>query len=361
MNKVIFGGGFDPVHLGHINMALVARDALNADVFFVPASISVWKNDSVSAEHKLNMLKLAIKDHVGLFIDEYEIKQDHQPYSFETISYFKKKYPNDRLFLLIGQDQANSFHLWKEAEKIAKMAQIVYFKRPKVELNKDNIEKYRMLEITGKEIEVSSTDVRNLKSVNVPESVLRYIEDNDLYFIKKIKEKLKESRYIHSLSVAHLAYNIAKKQNLDYQKAYIAGILHDIAKYYDKNESLNMMKKYYPDFVSIGSFSYHQFLGEKIAKEEFMVVDEEILNAIKYHTTGKKAMNWLEKLIYAVDKIDPTRGYDSSDLLKAVEEDLEKGFLTVLKANVDFLESKNINMNNRLTEECLDYYLKDSN
>ena len=357
MNKVIFGGGFDPVHLGHINMALVARDALNAEVIFVPAQVSVWKNDSVSAEHKLNMLRIAIKGYVNLSIDDYEIKQDHQPYSVETISHFREIYPKDQLFLLIGQDQANSFHLWKEAEKIAKMAKIVYFKRPKVEINHENIQKYDMIEIEGVEVEASSTEIRNLKSISVPESVLNYIEENDLYFIKKIKDRLKESRYIHSLSVAHLAYKIAKIQNLDYQKAYIAGILHDIAKYVDKNESLALMKKYYPDYVSIGSFAYHQFLGEKIAKEEFSVVDEEILGAIKYHTTGKKEMNWLEKLIYAVDKIDPTRSYDSSLLIKAVEEDLDKGFLTVLEANKDFLMTKHLEINNELTEECFKYYL----
>ena len=357
MKKVIFGGGFDPIHLGHINMALAARDALNAEVIFVPAKVSIWKDDSVSAEHKINMIKLAIQSYNGFSIDEYETNQEKQPYSFETLSHFKKVYPKDQFYLLIGQDQANSFHLWKEAEKIAEMAQIVYFKRPKVELNQENIIKYHMLAIEGKEFEVSSTDVRNLKSICVPEAVLSYIEDNSLYFISRIKAKIKESRYLHSLSVAHLAYRIAKKQNLDYQKAYIAGILHDIAKGIDKNVSLELMKKYYPDYVSIGAFAYHQFLGEKIAKEEFEVVDEEILGAIKYHTTGKKEMNWLEKLIYAVDKIDPTRGYDSSEMIKAMEEDIEKGFIVVLEANRDYLLNKHSDINNELTEECFKYYL----
>ena len=93
MKKVIFGGGFDPVHLGHINMALLARDFLNAEIIFVPAKVSVWKNESISPEHKLNMLKLAIEDYVGFSIDDYEIKSKNQPYSFETVSYFKKEIP----------------------------------------------------------------------------------------------------------------------------------------------------------------------------------------------------------------------------------------------------------------------------
>ena len=337
MKRVIFGGGFDPIHLGHINMALMARDFLNAEIIFVPAKVSVWKTDSIEASHKLNMIKLAIEDYDGFSIDSFEIDSKEQPYSFETLRYFKKKYPKDSLYLLIGQDQVNSFHLWKNPEEIADLAQIVYFKRPKYELNSQNVEKYHMLALEGNEINVSSSDIRELKSVAVPEKVLHYIEDNNIYFINKVRGYIKESRFIHSLSVAHLAYNLAKKYQLDYQKAYIAGLLHDIAKGVDKNESLALMKKYYPDFVDIGAFAYHQFLGEKIAKEDFAVVDEEILGAIKYHTTGKANMNWLEKLIYAVDKIDTTRDYDSSELIKAMEKGLDEGFLTVLKANVEFL------------------------
>ena len=126
----------------------------------------------------------------------------------------------------------------------------------------------------------------------------------------------------------------------------------------DKNESLILMKKYYPDFVDIGAFAYHQFIGAKIAKEDFGVVDEEILNAIMYHTTGRKGMSSLEKLIYAVDKIDPTRDYDSSELISAMENGVEEGFLIVLKANVDFLVSKHASINNKLTEECYNFYLK---
>ena len=234
----------------------------------------------------------------------------------------------------------------------------MYFARPKYELNQNNVAQFKMLALEGNEVDVSSSDVRDLKSVLVPEKVLNYIEENNIYFINKIRGYIKESRFLHSLSVAHLAYRLAKKHNMDYQKAYIAGILHDIAKGVDKNESLALMKKYYPDFVDIGAFAYHQFIGAKIAKEDFGVVDEEILNAIMYHTTGRKAMSSLEKLIYAVDKIDPTRDYDSSELITAMENGVEEGFLVVLKANVEFLMEKHASINNKLTEECSNYYLK---
>ena len=358
MNRIIFGGGFDPIHLGHINMAVVARDTLKGEVIFVPAKVAIWKEDSIAKEHKLAMLKLAIADYDGFSIDDFELNQEEQPRSYQTVNYFKKKYPKDKLFFLIGQDQVNSFEQWTNPDEIAKKTQIVYYKRPKYVANQANVDKYHMIAIEGPVVDISSSDIRDLKSLAINENVLKYIETNELYFINKIKERLKEKRYIHSLSVAHLSYRIAKIHHLDYQKAYIAGVLHDIAKEIDKGESLALMKQYYPAFVEIGAFSYHQFLGEKVAKDDFGITDEEILGAIKYHTTGKGNMNWLEKLIYACDKIDPTRGYDSTELINAMVEDLEEGFLTVLRANKQYLSKKEVETANFLSEECTNYYLK---
>ena len=94
-----------------------------------------------------------------------------------------------------------------------------------------------------------------------------------------------------------------------------------------------------------------------LAKRDFEVVDEDVLNAIKFHTTGRKDMGWLEKLVYAADKIEPTRQFDSSDLIRAMEKDLNQGFLTVLKANYEYLAKKNKDIDNRLSDECFREYL----
>ena len=357
MNKIIFGGGFDPVHLGHLNMALEAQKMIGGEVIFVPAKVAVWKNDSISKEHKLAMLELAIKDYAGFSVDSFELEQDEQPRSYLTVEYFKKKYPHDKLFFLIGQDQVNLFHEWAHPEEIASKTQIIYYKRPKCEINQANVDKYHMIAVEGPEIEVSSSDIRELKAAFVPEEVLSYIEENDLYYVKKIKSMITEKRFNHSKLVAHLAYRLAKMHQLDYSKAYIAGIIHDIAKYYSPEESLALMKKYYPDYVDIGAYAYHQFLGEMVAKEMFNIIDIDILNAIKYHTTGRKEMSQIEKIIYASDKIEPSRPYDSSDLIKAMEEDINSGFITVLDRNMEYLAKKNKTIDNRLTEECAKYYL----
>ena len=118
-----------------------------------------------------------------------------------------------------------------------------------------------------------------------------------------------------------------------------------------------MMNKYFPEYYDLPEFSYHQFLGSHLAKKLFNIEDEEILNAIKFHATGNSGMSTLAKLIYACDKIEPTRGFDSSKLIMSMEKDINKGFVKVLAANKVFLENNRGNIENRLTHECFECYL----
>ena len=99
-------------------------------------------------------------------------------------------------------------------------------------------------------------------------------------------------------------------------------------------------------------------MGSDLAYKDFGVDDKDILGAILYHTTGKADMTVMEKVIYASDKIEPTRGFDSSSLITAMKNDFESGFVTVLKANQEFFHIKGIDFDNELTESCFKYYLK---
>ena len=250
MNRIIFGGAFDPVHNGHINMALKAAKELDGEVIFVPARISVWKEVSASINDKMNMLRLAIKDKKNLSIDEFELNSEKDVnYSIDTVLYFKEKYPNDNLFFLIGVDQANAFHRWKEADKIAELLQIVYYTRPGYVEDSENIKRFHMQKIEGLGIEVSSTDIRKLKSFELPDDILFYIVEHNLYEgMVELNYILTPHRLAHSKSVAKTAYEIAKANNLDNPlKAFIAGLFHDIGKDITEDKQYEMTKKYYPE------------------------------------------------------------------------------------------------------------------
>ena len=198
------------------------------------------------------------------------------------------------------------------------------------------------------------------------------IEFNSKYFIENsnrvsaneeilniISSFLDEKRFKHCLSVGTLAYKIAISNNLkDPIKYYFAGIVHDIGKNLDNNSEcinkyLSEEEKKYPKYM------YHQFLGYYLVKEIFSLDDEYILNAIKYHCSGRKNMSAIEKIIYSSDKIDPLRGYDSSYMIEAMQNNFETGFILVLGENKKFINNKKLKYSdNELTEECYEYYLK---
>ena len=359
MNIIIFGGSFDPIHNGHLNMAEKAQKDLNGEVYFVPAPISVWKETSIPVEHKINMVKLAIEEKEHFHIDTFEIDSGKKTnYSIDTVRYFKVKYPEAKLYYLIGYDQVNEFHRWKDAEELAELAQIIFFVRPDIEIKNDNIQRFHMQEIRGGGIIVSSSDIRNLKSLNMPDSVIYYIAEHRLYCVKKMQEYINERRLSHSISVAKTAYEIAKANKMDRpERAYIAGLLHDIGKWSDESKERKVVEAHFPEYLSLPPFAYHQFAGAWTAQNDFGIEDQEMLDAIKFHATGSGDMTALGKIIYAADKIEPTRGFDSSDLIEAMMKDYESGFKIVLQANKEFLESHRGNIDNPLTSKCFQKYL----
>jgi len=197
----------------------------------------------------------------------------------------------------------------------------------------------------------------------------KYFNFNDEYCVASnnillvVRKEIDEKRFLHSKSVGELCYKIALSNKLDNPiKYYFAGLVHDLAKNKDKNKEvvdkyLNKIEKSFP------SYTYHQFLAPFIVKELFNYEDEEIFDAIKYHCTGKKNMSKMGKIVYASDKIDPLRGYDSNFMIEAMIQNYESGFILVLKENLKFLKEKNKDrehpnpFDNQLTKDCAYYYL----
>ena len=362
-NIVLFGGAFDPIHYGHINMAEKASQQLHADVFFIPAKISIWKSDSAPIEDKINMINLAIaesKEREHLFVSRFEANLDTDiNYSINTVEHFKNEYPEDKLFLLIGTDQVNSFHKWKEADRIADLATIIYFDRPDLVLDESNIKRFKMVEIKGEMVPASSTDIRELKSLDTPDSVIEYIIDHNLYFINKIKSYMGEERFAHTLSVARLSYDIAKANKLkDAKKALIAALLHDIGKEVPMYEQEIIMKSCFSEYLDLHPALYHQFVGAYLAEKDFGITDPVILDAIKYHTTANSDMTDVGIIVHCADKIEPTRGFDSTDLINSMKSSIKHGFVDVLHSNIEYYQKHGINYQNKLQMACIEQYLK---
>lgn len=363
MNYIIFGGTFDPVHNGHLRIASFAAKKFSAKVIFVPNKAPRWKEPLTDIVHRKAMLEIALKKADFEYeISSYEVeKDDNINYSIDTIKYFKDLFPSDKLYFLIGADQVNQFDKWKDAREISKLVTIIYSHRPNIELNQKNISDYSMVALDYLESgEVSSSDIRELKSLDLDEDVLRYIEDNKLYFIEKIASYVTPQRLSHSIQVARLAYKIAKVNNLETPKRhYIAAILHDVGKTSkcDNKDAYEFMKKHYPEYVDLPKFAFHQFIGEYIAKTDFKIKDEEILNAIKFHCTGNANMSKIAMVVYASDKIEPTRQFDSTWLINSCLKNWYQGFIDTLIDNKKYLLGHAKDITNKLTDACFKQYI----
>ncbi len=365
-NYIIYGGSFDPIHNGHLRIARFASLKLNADVIFVPARSPRWKECEASAEDRLKMMKLVLRSYApaGAQISDYELKSKSEVnYTIDTIRYFLKKYRTSKFYLLIGGDQVNKFPEWKDAAVLAELTQIVFVPRPGILISEDIVYQYNMINLNYLESgEVSSTAVRMGMSLDLPKEVQNYIEKKRLYYVKKVSEYVDEKRLNHSIEVANLSYRIAVANKLENpSRFYFTGLFHDIGKLanYGKINPEEVMNNEYSDYLDMPKFAYHQFIGEHILKNDFNIKDEEILNAVKFHCTGCANMSQLGMVVYAADKIEPTRQFDSRFLINSCMKNWKQGFLDTLEDNRKYLLAHAKDIENRLTDECFKMYLGD--
>ncbi|WP_296113695.1 bis(5'-nucleosyl)-tetraphosphatase (symmetrical) YqeK [uncultured Anaerococcus sp.] len=187
-----------------------------------------------------------------------------------------------------------------------------------------------------------------------------------MYNEEEIKKKLKvdigKKRFKHSLRVAKLAKELAINYGVDHDKAYIAGLTHDCAKYNEKFyiNKFDIDISNYP-VLSIKDPILHSFLGAEVVKKVYNIDDEDIVEAIKYHTTAKDDMNMLEKIIFIADSIEPARNFKGIEEIRNESfRDLDETMLMLLDSNIKFLIYKKA-LINPLTFIARNYLIEEKN
>ncbi len=187
----IFGGTFNPPHIGHLIVAETVRDEINLDkIFFVPSFISPHKQDEQNelAEHRYTMTRLAIEGNKNFECLDVELKRKDVSFTIDTVTYIHKNLPKDVLYLIIGMDNYQTFHNWKNYTEILDIATLVVMNRPHYtpEIN-PNLPSKQIYFASVPNIGISSSEIRERimrgESVayQVSEKVLNYIELNGLY------------------------------------------------------------------------------------------------------------------------------------------------------------------------------------
>lgn len=364
----IYGGTFNPPHRGHRRLADEMMKSARLDkIIIVTAGTPPHKvsDDLASGEHRLNMCRLEFSEE-HFEVSDLEFKREGKSYSVDTVAQIKEAYPDDELFLIIGSDMLLSFHSWYRYEDILKSVTLCVATREN-DISCADLLSYAVDTLKLKEDDIiispinafvcSSTDVRQMikKGENtdayLSQEVKKYIMDNNIYkdkyadWKKLLKEKLLEKRYIHSLNVADSALILAEKYGADTEKAYFAGLVHDIMKNASEEEQLQIMEKggiILSRTERQNKKLWHAMAGECYLRTEMGITDTDILNAVRYHTTGRVGMSLLEKVVYIADYISVERDYDDVDVMRdlSLNVGLDEAALYALKFSFTSLSKK---------------------
>lgn len=186
MKKIaLFGGTFDPIHVGHLIMAQMACEAMKLDqVIFIPSFIPPHKSTRrlFTAQDRLKMVRLAVRGNDKFVASDFEVKQAKKSYSVDTVQHFYQKLGSKtKLYFIVGGDAVHTLHTWKNIDKIRQHVEFISVNRPGYVRGKAKNDHYA---VTVQGIDISSTQIRERilkgKPIQylVPDAVLRYIDSH---------------------------------------------------------------------------------------------------------------------------------------------------------------------------------------
>ena len=342
----IYGGAFNPPHLGHMKAAQYAVQALKLDkLLLIPSGTSPHKPlppGSPTAQQRLEMVGLWAGEKMQ--VCDLEIARGGTSYTYETVQQMKAQYPQDELILCMGTDMFLSFHSWKKPQIILQNVSLAVFYRGDKGEIADIAAKKAEYEAAGHTIylvenpvlEISSTQLRRMLVFGcaapfLHEDVAEFIKENGLYGVGEnyqnlpidqletvVVNLLKPNRVKHVLGCRDTAAELARVWGANETDAARAGLLHDITKALDGPLQLTLCREYgkvLDEFSENNPKTLHALTGSMVA-ERIFGENEAVVAAIESHTTGKPAMNTLEKIIYVADYMEPNRDFPGVEELR---------------------------------------------
>ena len=372
----IYGGTFNPPHVGHIRAAQYALTVLEMETLLViPSFISPHKQlpeGSASARQRMEMLQLCFAEQQKIQVSDLELQRSGVSYTFETVLQVKQRYPDAELVLFMGTDMFLSFLNWRNPGIILENASLGVFYRGDRNEVEAIAQQKAVIEAMGAKVylvenpvtEISSTDLRRMLIFRCADGFLtpeisRYICENDLYgaassyqnlpeqaLEQQVIRLLKPNRVAHVLGCRDTAVELAKRWGADPTDAARAALLHDVTKALDGPLQLTLCQAYgilLDNFSIQNPKTLHALTGSLVAQRIFGE-NAAVVDAIRSHTTGKADMNTLEKIIYVADYMEPNRDFPGvedlrslafTDLDGALKLGLEMTFLVLRQEGKD--------------------------
>lgn len=373
----IYGGSFNPPHMGHILAAKEFQKHLDLDaLIFVPAAQPPHKQlpaDTPAPEIRLELLRLAAENLPFAQVDPLEFSREGNSYTVDTLRQFRGKYPTDTLYLCMGTDMFLALDSWYRPEDICRMAIPAMVSRRKDDPDALRQQAEKLKRAYGTEpiilsnayVDISSTTVRRLLILGgaqayLPEKVLNRICELGLYGTGRSRKGLsfealkreslalhKSKRVPHVIGCSETAAELARIYGVDPVDAARAGILHDVTKALEGPEQLLLCDTYQ---LPISKFErehtklLHSVTGSAVAKHVFGE-NEAVCQAIWYHTSGRANMSTLEKILYVADYMEPNRDFPGVEQLRHLAfTDLDAALLLGLEMTAEHLKNQGAEM-----------------
>lgn len=391
----IYGGTFNPPHLGHLAAARAAAAVLKLDkLIFVPAGIPPHKAmpaDAPSDRQRLEMVTIAA-DQLRMpeltYVWDEELNRPGKSYTSDTLEEAKKKWPDAELWLLMGTDMFLSLQTWHEPETVMSLAGICAFGRTEAD-SEELFEPQRkyLSETYGAKIvtvsipdlvDISSTEIRQVLAAGNGEnylssSVYGYILREKLYGTSADLKRLnnddlrcvsysmvKAKRLPHIRGTEEEAMHLAERWGADVEQMRRAAILHDCTKYLSLEEHLVICDRYGVELDTMERTTeklLHSKTGALMARHIFGE-DDEIFESIFHHTTAKADMTLGGKIIYIADYIEPNRDFEGVEEMRALAyTDLDGAVAMGARMAIEEMREKGRKVHPN-TQAAYDYYRK---
>lgn len=323
---ILFGGSFDPIHDGHMEMAKSALNQRNADeLWLIPAKISPFKDHATDFDKRFHMIQIMTQANEKLKVLEIENNLPSPSYTYQTVVALKAMHPEVHFEYLIGSDQIKKLDQWYEYEKLKNCVQFIVYQRDDVD--------HGFPIVRGRINHISSTEIRKGISVKTHPRILEYMMREGLYLDQMIQHRLSDFRYQHTVRVKDLAMQIAQKHRIDLKQTYLAAMMHDYCKE-------NTTDIYFENEKLPKAFD-HAFAAASLLSKRYYIKDRVVLRAIQGHVSGDSKTD-LGKVLYIADKCELGRDYDSKNLIDTAINSLDLGFKAVKNDHKDYLEKRQL-------------------
>ena len=350
----------------------------------MPSGVSYLKEkeEIVSALNRLEMTSLAVESFPNFEVSDMEIKREGNTYTVDTLRELRESYPEYEFYFILGADSLMAFSSWKNPEEIAKLCTLATVVRDDVDekllsMKKSELETdlgANIVLVPFEKMMISSSEIRARLGQGLsvddflPEKVVEYIQNHFLYtqddYLKVLETSIQKvqtsKRFTHTLGVVTAVKKLADAYEVSLQKAKIAALLHDCAKCIPLVEQRKLCADYGVVCTELEQSTdalMHSKLGAALAREKYGVFDEDILNAIRNHTTGRPEMSMLEKIIFVADFIEEGRtNIPNLEKIRALAfEDINQAIVEILENTLSYLKN-NGSVIDEQSKRTLTYY-----